>query len=57
MNNALPKTNLIAIEKAITAAADAIALVKRVPAPLKSIADQVMKPQGARNSKFKIHHS
>ena len=43
MNNALPKMNLIATEKAITAAADAIAMVGRVPAPLKSIADQVIR--------------
>ena len=43
MNNALPKTNLIATEKAIVAAADAISLAKRVPAPLKSIADQVIR--------------
>ena len=43
MNNALPKTNLIATEKAIVAAADAISLAKRVPAPLKSIGDQVIR--------------
>ncbi len=43
MNNALPKNNLIATEKAIVAAAAAISLVKRVPAPLKSIADQVVR--------------
>jgi len=43
MNNALPKSNLIATEKAIEAAAEAINLVKRVPAPLKSIADQVIR--------------
>ena len=43
MNNALPKNNLIATEKAIEAAAAAISLVKRVPAPLKSIADQVVR--------------
>jgi len=41
MNNALPKSNLIATEKAIEAAAEAIKLVRRVPAPLKSTADQV----------------
>jgi len=43
MNNALPNSNLIATEKAITAAADAISLVRQVPAPLKSIADQVIR--------------
>ena len=43
MNNALPKTNLIATEKAIVAAAEAISLVRRVPAPLKSIGDQVIR--------------
>ncbi len=36
-------TNLIAHEKALAAAGDAIALVLRVPAPLKSIADQVVR--------------
>ncbi|MEE4270274.1 MAG: four helix bundle protein [Thermoanaerobaculales bacterium] len=43
MNNALPNSHLLATEKAITAAADAIALVRRVPAPLKTIADQVIR--------------
>jgi four helix bundle protein len=43
MNNALPKNNLIATEKAIEAAAAAISLVLRVPAPLKSLADQVIR--------------
>jgi len=43
MNNALPKNNLIATEKAIKAAAAAISLVKRVSAPLKSLADQVIR--------------
>ena len=43
MNNALPNGNLIATEKAITAAAAAISLVRRVPAPLKCIADQVIR--------------
>ena len=37
MNNALPKNNLIATEKAIEAAAAAISLVKRVPAPLNAM--------------------
>ncbi len=43
MSNALAYTNLIAHEKALAAAGDAIALVLRVPAPLKSIADQVIR--------------
>ena len=43
MSNALNNTNLIAHEKALEAAGDAITLVMRVPAPLKSIADQVIR--------------
>jgi four helix bundle protein len=43
MPNALTNTNLIAHEKALEAAGDAITLVMRVPAPLKSIADQVIR--------------
>jgi four helix bundle protein len=43
MSNVLANTNLIAHEKALTAAGDAIALVLRVPAPLKSIAEQVIR--------------
>jgi len=43
MSDALANTNLIAHEKALAAAGDAIALVLRVPAPLKSIADQVIR--------------
>ena len=43
MSNALSNTNLIAHEKALEAAGDAITLVLRVPAPLKSIADQVIR--------------
>jgi len=43
MSNALASTNLIAHEKALAAAGDAISLVLRVPAPLKSIADQVIR--------------
>ena len=42
-SEALANTNLIAHEKALLAAGDAIALVLRVPAPLKSIADQVIR--------------
>ena len=43
MSNALTNTNLVAHEKALEAAGVAIALVMRVPAPLKSIADQVIR--------------
>ena len=43
MNNALPNGNLIVTEKAIDAADGAISLVRRVPAPLKSLADQVIR--------------
>jgi four helix bundle protein len=43
MSNALTNTNLIAHEKALQAAGVAITLVMRVPAPLKSIADQVIR--------------
>ncbi len=43
MSNALANTNLIAHEMALAAAGDAISLVLRVPAPLKSIADQVIR--------------
>jgi four helix bundle protein len=43
----MPRTvihaNLIAHEKALEAASSAITLVMRVPAPLKSIADQVIR--------------
>ena len=43
MSNAAPETKLVAHEKAVKAAGIAIALVIRVPAPLKSIADQVIR--------------
>jgi four helix bundle protein len=43
MNNALPTSNLIVHRKAIEAAGLAISLVMRVPAPLKPIADQVIR--------------
>ena len=66
MNNALPKTNLIATEKAIAAAAEAIRLVKRVPAPLKSIADEAIRSASSvpanlaeghgRFGRDRIHH-
>ena len=43
MSNVLTKPNLVAHEKALEAAGAAVALVMRVPAPLKSIADQVIR--------------
>jgi four helix bundle protein len=43
MSNAVAETKLLAHEKALEAAGIAIALVMRVPAPLKSIADQVIR--------------
>lgn len=43
MSNVLKNTNLIAHEKALKAAGIAITLVMGVPAPLKSIADQVIR--------------
>ena len=41
--NAVPETKLVAHEKALEAAGIAIKLAMRVPAPLKSIADQVIR--------------
>ena len=43
MDNTPTNGNLIVIEKAIEAAAGATSLVRRVPAPLKSLADQVIR--------------
>jgi len=43
MLNARPTTELVAHSKALEAAGTAINLVMRVPAPLKSIADQVIR--------------
>ena len=66
MNNALPKNNLIATERAIEAAAAAISLVKRVPSPLKTIADQVVRSASSvpanlaeghgRSGRDRLHH-
>jgi len=42
MSNAIASTDFFAHGKALEAAGDAITLVLRVPAPLKSIADQVI---------------
>jgi four helix bundle protein len=43
MSRALTHSKLIALEKALEAAGIAITLVMRVPAPLRSIADQVIR--------------
>ena len=43
MSKAVQETKLVAHEKAVEAAGIAIELVMRVPAPLKSIADQVIR--------------
>ena len=43
MSKAVGNTNLVAYTKALEAAGIAIKLVMRVPAPLKSIADQVIR--------------
>jgi four helix bundle protein len=43
MIDTLPNSNLIAHRKALEAAGIAVALVVRVPAPLKSLADQVIR--------------
>ena len=66
MTNALPSGNLIVTEKAIDAADEAISLVKRVPAPLKSLADQVIRSAASvpanlseghgRAGRDRIHH-
>jgi four helix bundle protein len=43
MSNAVNNTNLVAYTTALEAAGIAIKLVSRVPAPLKSIADQLIR--------------
>jgi four helix bundle protein len=43
MSDTLTNTELVAHEKALEAAGVAITLVMRIPAPLKSIADQVIR--------------
>jgi four helix bundle protein len=66
MPNALPTNTLIAHSKALEAAGIAIALVIRVPAPLKSIADQVIRSASSvpanlseghgRTGRDRMHH-
>jgi len=66
MSNTLPGNALIAHSKALEAAGMSIALVTRVPAPLKSIADQVIRSASSvpanlteghgRNGRDRMYH-
>jgi four helix bundle protein len=66
MLDALPENELIVHRKAIDAAGQAIALVKRVPAPLRSLADQVIRSAASvpaniaeghgRSGRDRLHH-
>jgi len=66
MLDTLPNSNLIAYRKALEAAGIALELVTRVPAPLKSLADQVIRSASSvpanlaeghgRNGRDRAHH-
>ena len=66
MNNVLPNSNLIAYRKALRAAAEAISLVRRVPAPVRTLADQVVRSASSvpanlaeghgRSGRDRMHH-
>lgn len=66
MLNALPNSHFIAHSKALEAAGLAIALVTRVPAPLKCLADQVIRSASSvpanlseghgRSGRDRFHH-
>ncbi len=66
MNNVLPNSNLIAYRKAVEAAAQAICLVKRLPASVKTLADQVVRSASSvpanlaeghgRTGRDRMHH-
>lgn len=55
-HDALNHTTLIAHDKALQAAGDAVALVMKVPAPLKSIADQVIRSASSVPANFSEGH-
>ena len=66
MHDTPPRNTLVAYEKALVAAGSAIGLVQRVPAPLKSLADQVIRSASSvpanlaeghgRTGRDRIHH-
>ena len=66
MSHTIPATNLIAYDRALSAAGTAIGLIHRVPAPLKSLADQVIRSAASvpanlaeghgRTGRDRMHH-